>query len=219
MPNSDHHHLIAESRARLQTYGATTLSSAELLNLLLSNRQAGTIWYQYQSLARIARASWQELAGMAGIGEATACRLKAALELGRRVLQEEQGYRPQITSPAEAADLLMLEMRDLEQEQFRVLLLDTKNRLVQTEVVYIGNVNSSIVRGGEVFRPAVRANATALILAHNHPSGDPTPSPEDVRVTRWLVEAGLLLGIEVLDHLIIGHNRFVSLKERRLGFE
>ncbi len=211
-------HVMAESRERLHFHGAAALSSVELLNLLISI-PAGAVWYQYQSLAAIAQAPWQELAGLPGIGEATACRLKAAIELGRRLMQEERGQRPQITSPAQAADLLMLEMRDLEQEQLRVVLLDTKNRVLETAIIYIGNVNSSIVRASEVLRPAVRINATAVILAHNHPSGDPEPSPEDVQMTRWIVEAGQLLGIEVMDHLIIGHNRFVSFKERGLGFD
>jgi DNA repair protein RadC len=112
----------------------------------------------------------------------------------------------------------MLEMGNLEQEHLRTVLLDTKNRVLSSHTVYIGNVNSSIIRVSEVFREAIRENATALIVAHNHPSGDPSPSPEDIRVTRSIVEAGDLLGIEVLDHLIIGHQRFISLKERGLGF-
>jgi DNA repair protein RadC len=113
----------------------------------------------------------------------------------------------------------MLEMGSLEQENLRTILLDTKNRVLASPTVYVGNVNSSIIRVSEIFREAIRVNATALIVAHNHPSGDPTPSPEDVNVTRSIVEAGHLLGIEVLDHLVIGHQRFVSLKERGLGFD
>jgi DNA repair protein RadC len=112
----------------------------------------------------------------------------------------------------------MLEMSGLEQEHLRVILLDTKNLVLSSPTIYQGNVNSSIIRVAEVFREAVRENATSLIVAHNHPSGDPTPSPEDVQVTRSFGEAGRLLGIEVLDHLVIGHQRFVSLKERGLGF-
>jgi DNA repair protein RadC len=207
--------LIAESRARLQFYGPGVLSQAELLSMLVGN--GSELWQQYRSLAAIARAPRQELTSLPGIGEATVCRLKAALELARRLVQEEHGDRPQITGPTAAADLVMLEMRDLEQEHLRVLLLDTKNRVLEIVTIYIGNVNSSIIRASEVIRPAVRLNATA-ILVHNHPSGDPTPSPEDVQVTCQIVEAGLLLGIEVLDHLIIGDNQFVSLRERGLGF-
>jgi DNA repair protein RadC len=154
-----------------------------------------------------------------GISTAKIAQLKAALELGRRLLLTSPDARPQITSPADAANLLMLEMSGLEQENLRTLLLDTKNRVLASPTVYIGNVNSSIIRVSEIFREAVRQNATALIMAHNHPSGDPTPSPEDVHVTRSVVEAGHLLGIEVLDHLVIGHQQFTSLKERGLGFD
>jgi DNA repair protein RadC len=110
-------------------------------------------------------------------------------------------------------------MGGLEQEHLRTLLLDTKNRVLASPTIYVGSVNASIIRVSEIFREAVRENATALIVAHNHPSGDPTPSPEDVHVTRSIVEAGSLLGIDVLDHLVIGHQRFVSLKERGLGFD
>ena len=208
--------MIAESQARLQFYGTTALSSLELLNLLI-NRPAREVWGQYRSLTAIAQAPWQELAELPGLGTATACRLKAAIELGRRLIQEDRGQRPQITSPSEAANLLMPEMRDLDQEQLRVLLLDTKNHVLDNVLIYIGNVSSSIIRVSEVLRPAVRLNATAVIVAHNHPSGDSSPSPEDIQVTRSIVEAGYLLGIEVLDHLIIGHNQFTSLKEKGLG--
>jgi DNA repair protein RadC len=138
--------------------------------------------------------------------------------LGRRLLVTSPDARPQITSPTDAANLLMLEMGHLEQEHLRTVLLDTKNRVLETPTVYIGNVNASIIRAAEIFKNAIRANAAALIVAHNHPSGDPTPSPEDVQVTRSLVEAGKLLGIEVLDHIIIGRNQFISLKEKRMGF-
>jgi DNA repair protein RadC len=138
--------------------------------------------------------------------------------MGRRLLITAPHERPQITSPADAANLLMLEMSHLEQEHLRVLLLDTKNQVLASPVIYKGNVNTSVIRIAEIFREAIRHNSTALIIAHNHPSGDPTPSPEDIRVTRQIVEAGNLVDIEVLDHLIIGQGRYVSLKERGLGF-
>ena len=154
-----------------------------------------------------------------GISTAKTAQLKAALEVGRRLLLSSPDARPQITSPMDAANLLMLQMGCLEQENLRTILLDTKNRVLDSPTVYVGNVNSSIIRVSEIFREAIRANATALIVAHNHPSGDPTPSPEDVQVTRSIVEAGNLLGIEVLDHLVIGHQNFVSLRERGLGFD
>lgn len=214
-------------RERLQYYGATALSNAELLAILLRIGTPGEnalalstrLLTEFGGLAGLAKASFGELAHIKGIGTAKTAQLKAALELGRRLILTSPDSRPQITSPSDAANLLMLEMGGLEQEHLRTLLLDTKNRVLASPTVYIGNVNSSIVRISEVFREAIRENATALIVAHNHPSGDPTPSPEDVHVTRAIVEAGLLLGIEVLDHLVIGHQRFVSLKERGLGFD
>ncbi len=112
----------------------------------------------------------------------------------------------------------MLEMGLLPQEHLRTVLLDTKNRVIRVVNVYAGSLNTAVVRVGEVFREAIRANSASIIVVHNHPSGDPTPSPEDVRMTEMLVDAGKLLDIEVLDHVVIGHNRYVSLKERRLGF-
>lgn len=214
-------------RERLQYYGATALSNAELLAILLRVGTPGEnvvalstrLLKEFGGLGGLAKASFSELARVKGINTAKIAQLKAALELGRRLLLTSSDVRPQITSPHDAANLLMLEMGNLEQEHLRTVLLDTKNRVLSSHTVYIGNVNSSIIRVSEIFREAIRENATALIVAHNHPSGDPTPSPEDVRVTRSIVEAGTLLSIEVLDHLVIGHQKFVSLKERGLGFD
>ncbi|MBN1815030.1 MAG: DNA repair protein RadC, partial [Anaerolineae bacterium] len=124
-----------------------------------------------------------------------------------------------VRSPADVAQLMVAEMAHLEQEHFRVLYLDTRNRLLGSETVYVGSLNASHIRVGEIFRDAVKRNCAAIIVVHNHPSGDPAPSPEDVAVTRQLVAAGKLLDIEVLDHLVIGQQRFVSLRERGLGFE
>jgi DNA repair protein RadC len=123
-----------------------------------------------------------------------------------------------VHSPQDAADLVRYEMSALEQEELRVLLLDNRNRVLAVESVYRGSVNSSQVRVGELFKAAIRRNAPALIVAHNHPSGDPTPSPDDVAVTRAIVQAGKLLDVDVLDHLVIAGGKFVSLKERGLGF-
>jgi DNA repair protein RadC len=219
--------LAERPRERLQYYGAAALSNAELIAILLRVGRPGEnavalghrLLTEFGGLPGLARATFSDLTQVRGVSTAKIAQVKAALELGRRLLLTAPDSRPQITSPADAASLLMLEMGSLEQENVRTLLLDTKNRLLASPTVYIGNVNSSIIRVSEIFRAAVRENATALIMAHNHPSGDPTPSPEDVQVTRAIVEAGQLLGIEVLDHLVIGHQRFVSLKERGLGFE
>ncbi|MEW5958292.1 MAG: DNA repair protein RadC [Chloroflexota bacterium] len=214
-------------RERLKYYGASALSNAELLAILLRVGSRGEnvielstrLLIEFGGLGGLAKAGFGDLARVKGIGIAKTAQVKAALELGRRLLLSSPDARPQITSPTDAANLLMLQMGCLEQENLRTILLDTKNRVLDSPTVYVGNVNSSIIRVSEVFREAIRTNATALIVAHNHPSGDPTPSPEDVQVTRSIVEAGKLLGIEVLDHLVIGHHCFVSLRERGLGFD
>jgi DNA repair protein RadC len=213
-------------RERLLHYGASTLSSAELLAIILRTgvrdenviRVAQRLMANHDGLAGLVRVSSSELMAERGLGPAKVTQVKAALELGRRMLVESPEERPQIRSPADAANMVMTEMGLLEQEELRVMLLDTKNRVLTTETIYKGSLNTSLIRVGELFREAIRANCSSLIVLHNHPSGDPTPSPEDVAVTRQIAEAGKLLDIEVLDHLIVGQQRFVSLKERGLGF-
>jgi DNA repair protein RadC len=171
-----------------------------------------------KDLGGLVQAPVEELTLSYGLGPVGAARLKAALELGRRTLLAAPEDRPVVRSPADVAQLLMAEMSHLEQEHFRVLYLDTRNRMLGCDTVYVGSLNASHVRVGEVYREAVRRNCAAIICAHNHPSGDPSPSPEDVEVTRQLVKAGELLDVELLDHLILGQQRFVSLRERGLGF-
>ena len=209
-------------RARLEAYGSGMLSTAELLAILIGTphqvHDAEKLLSTLEGLPGIAQATWTELCGQPGIGPATTARIKAALELGRRLLVAAPHERPQVRQPADAANLLMAEMSLLDQEELRIVLLDTRNRIVAVETLYKGSLNSASVRVGEVFKGAIRRNVAAIIIVHNHPSGDPTPSPEDVQVTRQIVEAGGLLDIEVLDHLVIGRQRFVSLKERGLGF-
>jgi DNA repair protein RadC len=213
-------------RERLLHVGASSVSTAELIAIIL---RVGTksenvvvlaqrLLGKYKGLGGLARASTSELCDERGLGEAKAAQIKAALELGLRLLVESPDERPTITSPADAANLLLGEMSRMEQENMRVMLLDTRNRVQAIQTVYQGSLNTTMVRVGELFREAVRANCAAIIVAHNHPSGDPSPSPEDVAITREMVDAGKLLNIEVLDHLVIGHQRFVSLKERGLGF-
>jgi DNA repair protein RadC len=153
-----------------------------------------------------------------GVGPAKAAQIKAAIELGRRLLVESPEDRPAIHSPGDAAGLLLFEMSALEQEELRIILLDVRNRVVDITTLYRGSVSSSQVRVGELFKTAVRRNASSIIVVHNHPSGDPAPSPDDVSLTRGIVQAGKLLDIDVLDHLVIGQGRWVSLKERGLGF-
>ncbi len=213
-------------RERLLHYGAGALSNAELLAIILRTgtrdenviRVAQRLLAAFDGLAGLMQANAAELMAEKGLGPAKTAQIKAALELGRRMLVESPDERPQIRSPADAANLVMTEMGLLEQEHLRTMLLDTKNRVLATPTIYIGSLNTSLIRVGELFREAIRANSASLIVLHNHPSGDPTPSPEDVAVTRQIVEAGQLLDVEVLDHLIIGQQRFVSLKERGLGF-
>jgi len=218
--------LSEQPDVRLRDAGPAALSDTELLAVLIRVGVSGTdvvqlaqaLLVRYGGWSGLLRADHRELCTQRGIGEAKAATLKAALEIGRRLLIAGIDERPQITSPADVANLLMLEMGHLEQEQLRVVLLDTKNRVQQFATIYVGSVNSAQVRIGEVFRDAVRRNSAALIVAHNHPSNDPTPSPEDILVTRQIVEAGKLLDIDVLDHLILCRSRYVSLRERGLGF-
>jgi DNA repair protein RadC len=214
-------------RERLARVGEGALSTAELLAIVLrvgvggesALAMARRLLSTYDGLPGLARASFAELRAERGLGNAKTAQLKAALELGRRMLLATPEDRLVVRSPSDVAQLLMAEMAHLEQENFRVLYLDTRNRLLGSETVYIGSLNASHIRVAEVFRDAIKRNCAAIIVAHNHPSGDPSPSPEDVEVTRQLVAAGNLLSLEVLDHLIIGQQRFVSLRERGLGFE
>ena len=162
------------------------------------------------------QASVLELISISGVGEATAARIKSALALSRR-LSTTSMERTSINSPKDAADLCG-DMNTFDVEHLRVILLNTRSAVLGIADVYKGSVNSSQIRVGEVFRPALQRNATSVIIAHNHPGGDPTPSPDDIAVTRVLIQAGKLLDIEVLDHLVIGHGTSVSLKEKGLGF-
>ena len=213
-------------RERLLHVGAPSVSTAELIAIILrvGTRSENVVVLaqrllgKYRGLGGLARASTNELQEEKGLGAAKVAQLKAAFELGRRLLVESPDEKPTITSPADAANLLIGEMSLLEQESMRVILLDTRNRVQAIQTVYQGSLNTTMVRVGELFREAVRANCAAIIVAHNHPSGDPSPSPEDVAITKDIVTAGKLLSIEVLDHLVIGRQRFVSLKERGLGF-
>jgi len=214
------------TRERLQAYGAGALSTGELIAILLrtgmegqSAVNIGTRLLKDFGLAGLARCSFDQLVNEKGLGPAKVAQLQAAFELGRRLLTAAPDERTQIRCPADAANLVMSEMSVLQQEHLCTLLLDTKNRVTgPRREIYVGSLNTSLIRVGELFRQAIHANCAAIIVVHNHPSGDPTPSPEDVAVTRQIVEAGKLLDIEVLDHLIIGWQRWISLKERGLGF-
>ena len=209
---------------RLAQHGSGALSNAELLALVLGRADAldlaQDLLIRFGSLHQLARANQQALTRVRGIGPVQAARLAAALELSRR-LQLPDGEEPsRITCPSDAVALLAPVMAALDQEELRVMLLDTRNRVMGVRSIYKGSLNTSVVRVGEIFRPAIEAPAAAIIIAHNHPSQDASPSPEDVHVTRQIAEAGKLLDIDVLDHLIIAAGgRYVSLKERSLGFD
>ena len=214
-------------RERLILVGERSLAVSELLAIVIRTgvggenviRLAERTLADFGGLPGIARASIKELTQVKGIGTAKAVEIKASLELGRRLIAATPQERPTVTSPADAANLLMTEMSLLEQEHLRLVLLDTRNHVLSMPTIYIGSLNTSVVRVGELFRAAIKENAAALIVVHNHPSGDPSPSTEDVQVTGQIVSAGKLLDVDVLDHIIIGRQRFVSLKERGLGFE
>ena len=214
-------------RERLARLGTERVSNEELLAILLRTgmknlsavQLAEQLIKQYRHLDALARAPLPELAAIKGIGPTKAIQLQAAFELARR-LSQHQGDRPQlVTTPADAADLVREELRLLDRESFRVILLNTKNAFLKTCAVSLGSLNASVVEPREVFKAAITASAAGMILVHNHPSGDPTPSSEDIAITRRLVKAGELLGIAVHDHIILGRRvagraqDFVSLKE------
>lgn len=213
-------------RERLAALGAEALSNAELLAILLRVGVAGENAVQMGQRLLTEMGGWRglqqakftEVCRQRGVGAAKAAQIKAAIEIGRRLAVQSPEERPEVHTPADAAELVCYEMGALEQEHLRVILLDTRNRVLSIERLYIGSLNASTVRVGELFRAAILRNAASIIVVHNHPSGDPTPSPEDIALTRSMVQSGKLLDVEVLDHLVIGHNRWVSLKERGLGF-
>lgn len=217
-------------RERLTYAGPSALSNTELLAITLGSGRQGVnairlaeeLLAKYDGLTNLARVSPEELAQHAGIGPAKAAQIVAAYELGRRMsvpgLTAMNEAALVIRSPQDLAYHVMADMANLEQEELRVALFNVRQVLIKIVALYRGNIGTAVVRVGEIFRDAVRLNASNIILIHNHPSGDPTPSPEDVRVTEQVVEAGNLFDIQLMDHLIIGRNRFVSLKERGLGF-
>jgi DNA repair protein RadC len=214
-------------RERLAQRGVAGLSASELIGLVWGSGRRGVsaldladeALARFEGLTGLARASEVELEALPGVGTARAAQLVAAFELGRRLLADWPSGRWSIRSPADVADRLILQMGALEREELRVILLNTKNTVLRVVTVYQGNVSSSLVRVGELFRDAVRLHASGVILVHNHPSGDPTPSPDDLHLTAEALAAGRLLDIEVLDHLVIGHDAFVSLRDRGVAFD
>jgi DNA repair protein RadC len=213
-------------RERLRDAGPGALSNQELLAILLrtgSAREsalalANRLLGRFHGLVGLARAGFAELCAERGLGEAKAAQVQAALELGRRLAAAQPEERAQIRSPEDVANLLMGEMGLLDQEHLRVVLLNTRNQVLGTQEVYRGSVHTAVVRIGELFREALRQNAPCIIVVHNHPSGDPTPSAEDIAMTKQAIAAGELLDIDVLDHVIVAHARFASLKSLKVAF-
>jgi DNA repair protein RadC len=211
----------AQPRARLVHLGAEALSDAELLAVLIGAERLEDCWTILGTVGGwlgLQRATVMELCRLPGIGPDRAARLKVACELHRRLTYLDLGQRLQIRSPADAVKLLQAEIGHADQEHLVTLILNTKNRLLKLHTVYIGSVNAAAIRVGEVFREAIRLNAAAILVGHNHPSSDCAPSSEDILVTRQIVEAGKLLDITVLDHLIVSATTYTSLRERNLGF-
>lgn len=213
-------------RERLRLNGASHLSSAELLAILLRTGSAGEnvvalaqrLLVRFEGVAGLGRASFGELCGEKHVGDAKAAQVLAAIELGKRIVSAQPDQRTAIRSPEDVFALLGAEMALLEQEHLRVILLNTRNQVQAIREIYIGSVHTAIVRPAEVFRDAVREGCPSVIIVHNHPSGDPSPSSHDVSLTKQLVEVGRLLDIEILDHVVIGRTGPASLKNRGVHF-
>ncbi|WP_292462645.1 DNA repair protein RadC [Methanolobus sp.] len=207
-------------RERLLKYGPEALSNAELLAIILRTgtqkeniiNLCSRIFSEY-SIKQLSQANISKLTEIHGIGNAKAAQIAAVFELARKLEGFTDEPRRKIRSPADVYSLLYPKMREQKRERLVALLLDTKNQVLREEVISIGSLNANIVHPREVFKVALMESCASVILSHNHPSGDPTPSREDIAVTEKLIEGGKLLGIDVLDHVVIGEGRYVSLKD------
>ncbi|MFC5591141.1 DNA repair protein RadC [Sporosarcina soli] len=215
-------HIADRPRERLMAQGAGSLSNQELIAILLRTGTkeesvlilANRLLTSFDKIQDLKDATIEELVAVKGIGKAKAVQILAAVEIGKRLYRKNTLEKYTIRSPEDAAAYLMTDMTSLSQEHFVVLFLNVKNEVLHKQTVFIGSLNSSIVHPREIFREAVKRSAASIVVAHNHPSGNPSPSPEDIEVTKRLIEAGLIMGIELLDHLIIGDHKFISLKEK-----
>ncbi len=212
-------------REKLYIHGAEALSNEELLAIIIrtGNKNDSAIDLARKILSKDNRGlvhlrdtTLQELMETKGVGECKAAQILAAIEIGKRINYKDALEKVKISDPSTIANLYMDEMRYLQKEHFRIVLLDTKNQIITDEEISIGTLNASIVHPRDVFKVAIKRNANSIILIHNHPSGDPTPSNEDINITNRLIDAGNLIGIKVLDHIIIGDNRYISFKEKKL---
>ncbi|WML54203.1 DNA repair protein RadC [Neobacillus sp. PS3-12] len=209
-------------RERFMKSGPQSLSNHELIAILLRTgtkeesvlQLSNRLLTQFEGLRQLKSATLQEMTEIKGIGQTKAIQILAAVELGRRVSNLAFDERYVIRSPEDGAKYMMNDMRFLAQEHFVCLYLNTKNQVIHKQTIFIGSLNASIVHPREVYREALKRSAASIICLHNHPSGDPTPSREDIEVTKRLAECGKIIGVDLLDHLIIGENKFVSLKEK-----
>ena len=215
-------HIADRPRERMIRQGAESLSNQELIAILLRTGTrkesvlvlANRILSSFDKIQDLKDATIEEFMTVKGVGEAKAVQLLAAAEIGKRLYRKHSEGRYTVRSPEDAAAFLMTDMSSLTQEHFVVLFLNVKNEILHKQTIFIGSLNSSIVHPRDIFREAVKRSAASIICAHNHPSGNPSPSPEDIEVTKRLIEAGSIMGIEVLDHVIIGDHKFISLKEK-----
>ncbi|MCR2045009.1 RadC family protein [Anaerosalibacter massiliensis] len=217
--------LSERPREKLYKYGVKSLSNAELVAVIIrTGSRSDTaidlaqrlISMDKRGIGYLSDASFEELISVKGIGKCKAAQIIAAIELGKRIGAQSGEDKVKVTSPVDIVDLIMEEMRYFKKEHFRIAILDTKNHIITVEDISIGNLNSSIVHPREVYNIAIKRSANSIILIHNHPSGDPTPSREDIQITNRLIETGNIVGIKVLDHIIIGDNRYLSFRERNI---
>ena len=215
-------HVVDRPRERLIRQGAKSLSNQELIAILLGTGTknesvltvASRVLLNFEKLHNLKYATLEEMVAIKGIGEVKAVGLLAAIELGRRLASKDLEERFTIRSPEDAASFLMQDMTSLQQEHFVCLFLNVKNQVIHKKTIFVGSLNASIVHPREIFREAVKRSAASIICSHNHPSGVPTPSPEDIDVTNRLYEAGKIVGVDLLDHVIIGDHQFISMKEK-----
>jgi DNA repair protein RadC len=209
-------------RERFIQNGPESLSNHELIAILLRTgtkdesvlQLSNRLLTNFEGLRLLKAATLEEMTEIKGIGQAKAIQILAAVEIGRRIANLNYTDRYVIRSPEDGANYVMNDMRFLSQEHFVCLYLNTKNQVLHKQTIFIGSLNASIVHPREVFREALKRSAASIVCLHNHPSGDPAPSREDIEVTKRLVECGKMIGIDILDHIIIGENKFVSLKEK-----
>ena len=215
-------HSADRPRERLISQGATSLSNQELIAILLRTgtkqesvlHLANRVLLSFEQIHHLKDATIEEITAIKGIGQAKAVQILASVELGRRLSSKQTDTKYTIRSPKDAANYLMADMTSLKQEHFVVLFLNIKNQVMHKQTIFVGSLNASIVHPREIFREAVRRSSASIVCAHNHPSGNPAPSPEDIAVTKRLLEAGSIIGIELLDHIIIGDYQFISSNEK-----